>query len=184
MKTIAFNRHPGEAFATPIDIDLIADSALVLPGRPLFVPDFSSSWMARIYLVFRVSRLGKSINRKFAHRYYDAVTLAVRLIPREPELPQGLAGLFDDCLQLGRWVKLPAEGEKFSIVINDNAPIELSLDEVGIESAVSLVSNVATIKMGDIILPCSLPQELGPVEIDSRLVATVGGEEALSVKFK
>ena len=50
------------------------DSALVLQGRPLFMPEEGEGWQAQICLAVKISRLGKNISEKFAPRYYDAVS--------------------------------------------------------------------------------------------------------------
>ena len=51
-----------------------ADSALLKPGRPFFVPDDMGRIDYEAEVVVRICRLGKSIPTRFAHRYYDALT--------------------------------------------------------------------------------------------------------------
>src|SRR5574344_1625341 len=58
---------------------LKADSALLKGGKPLFLPDFAERCSAGFHLVVRISRLSKSIPRRFAHRYYYAVTVGLEV---------------------------------------------------------------------------------------------------------
>ena len=60
-----------------------ADSALLKDGKPFFVPDFMGRIDHEAEVVVRICRLGKSIPERFAHRYYDAVTLGVDFTARD-----------------------------------------------------------------------------------------------------
>ncbi len=78
-----------EADAAPrpdiLPLTMGADSALVRQGFPCFLPDFArDGWELRLAPVLRVSRLGKWIEPRFAHRYIDAVTIAAILRPAPP----------------------------------------------------------------------------------------------------
>ena len=58
-----------------------ADSALLKDHKPFFIPDWSSQVDYETELVVRICRLGKTIPERFAHRYYDAVTVESILQP-------------------------------------------------------------------------------------------------------
>ena len=60
-----------------------ADSALLKDGKPFFIPDFMGRIDYETEIVVRISRLGKGIPEKFAHRYYDAVTVGIDFTARE-----------------------------------------------------------------------------------------------------
>ena len=55
-----------------------ADSALLKDHKPFFIPDWSQQVDYETEVVVRICRLGKSIPERFAHRYYDAVTVGNR----------------------------------------------------------------------------------------------------------
>lgn len=188
MKAIAFNREPGAEFVRPAAVSLIADSAIVIPGRPVFLPDFASEWKARIFPAFRMSRLGKGVGEKFAHRYYESVTLALKFEPKDAEStlamsgsPMGLSGLFDSALMLGTWEPVSADG-CYSIGSGE-LKVEADATAMGIDSAVAIVSSYATIKIGDIIMPWSVPME-GEVKVGDHIVASLNGKVCLDVKIK
>lgn len=56
---------------------LMADSSLLKDGKPLFLPDFAEKFIARPVFIVRINRLGKNIAKRFASRYYDAVTVGL-----------------------------------------------------------------------------------------------------------
>lgn len=163
MKVIAFNRHPGFPVRIPPEVEIIVDSATVAAGRPVFLPDFADGWMARLYPAYRVNRLGKDIGEKFAPRYYDSFTIALRLVPAPLEraltgaaAPAGVLGLFDYCLALGEWMPVPEPDKTLHLQSGDLA-IDISPAETSVDEAVSVLSRFTTLKMGDVVLPCALP---------------------------
>ena len=60
-----------------------ADSALLKDHKPFFIPDWSNRVDYETEIVVRICRLGKSIPEKFAHRYYDAVTVGIDFTARD-----------------------------------------------------------------------------------------------------
>ena len=60
-----------------------ADSALLKDGKPFFLPDDLGRVDYETELVVRICRLGKSIPERFAHRYYDAVTVGIDFTARD-----------------------------------------------------------------------------------------------------
>ncbi|KAA6306668.1 Ureidoglycolate lyase, partial [termite gut metagenome] len=59
------------------------DSAILKDGKPFFIPDFSNEIHYETELVVRISRLGKHIAQRFAHRYYDAITVGIDFTARD-----------------------------------------------------------------------------------------------------
>ncbi|HPD87583.1 MAG TPA: fumarylacetoacetate hydrolase family protein, partial [Proteiniphilum sp.] len=69
------------------------DTALLKDGKPFFLPDFSEDVQYETELVVRVSRLGKNIAERFAHRYYDQVTVGIDFTARDLQTKQKELGL-------------------------------------------------------------------------------------------
>lgn len=192
MKTIIMSRTPGSSIIQPPALELAADSAIGLPRRPLFLPDdLCPTWSARLYLAVRLSRLGKSVRSKFARRYFDACALALRLIPEEIErdlsarhAPAGMTCLFDGAIGLGDWLPLPADDDTpFTVASEGLEPCTLTLREAGVAEALEAVSRHATIKTGDLLLPCRLPLRRS-VSRGITVSATVDGTPCLSIKLR
>lgn len=188
MKTIAFERSVGQQLTTPPAITLIADSAPVAPGNPVFLPQFAGQWQARVYLAFRIGRLGKGISAKFAPRYRDAVTLAMKLQPVDMErqllmsqLPAGIVGLFDNCVAFGQWGPIAPDANW--AVECEGASAAISLEQSQIDRAIQSISSYATLKTGDVIMPIHLGVEFA-VSVGDTLAATLNGSPVLNLRFK
>ena len=88
-----------------------ADTALLRSHKPFFIPDDMGRIDYEAEIVVRISRLGKTIPQRFAHRYYDAVTLGVDFTAREWQqqlrkagLPWDLCKGFDGSAAIGDWI--------------------------------------------------------------------------------
>jgi len=171
---------------TPDGYEVIADSAVVLPGRPTFIPDIEnvSSWEARPMLAVRISRLGKSISRKFAPRFYDSITLALRLVPLAGERKPlaGITSVMDFGLTLGEWAGLTADMENISIDLN-NGKFSAGNLHNGIAAAIEALSRHTTLKMGDLLL-FPLPVEPVSASIGTVIAGAIDGHSVLEARFK
>ena len=77
MKVIVlYNNYPDFSLdKEELDVCVLPDTTLLKDGKPLFVPDFATTCCVQGHLVVRICRLGRSISERFAHRYYDAITV-------------------------------------------------------------------------------------------------------------
>lgn len=158
-----------------------ADSALLKDRKPFFVPDFMGRIDYEAELVVRICRLGKSIPQRFAHRYYDAVTLGVDFTARDMQrrlrekgMPWELSKGFDGSAAIGEWVDIGR--------FRDIQAINLRLDINGstvqqactcdmifvVDELISYISKYFTLKTGDLIYT-GTPAGTGPVAIGDRL---------------
>ena len=79
-------------------IFLKADSSLLKEHKPFFIPDFMGRIDYETEIVVRISRLGKGIPERFAHRYYDAVTVGIDFTARDMQAKARKEGLpWDIC---------------------------------------------------------------------------------------
>ncbi len=88
-----------------------ADSAILNQGKPFFIPDHLGRIDYETEVVVRISRLGKNIPLRFAHRYYDAVTLGIDFTARDLQKKASEAGQpwtickgFDGSAAIGDWI--------------------------------------------------------------------------------
>lgn len=160
MKAVAFDRDHSTTLLLPPEVMVFPDSALTQPGHPVFLPDFDKEWLMEFYLAARISRLGKNIAPKFSSRYYDAVTVAARLVPAtvagqlsaERRWP-GICGMFDSSLTPGRWLPEGEIGQNAEVTDGDSTVVLTSF-RTEIAQAISAISRYATLKTGDIVMPC------------------------------
>jgi 2-keto-4-pentenoate hydratase/2-oxohepta-3-ene-1,7-dioic acid hydratase in catechol pathway len=75
--------HANERLPQEPVIFMKPDSALLKDSKPFFIPDFSKHVDYETELVVRICRLGKNIAPRFAHRYYDAVTVGIDFTARD-----------------------------------------------------------------------------------------------------
>lgn len=134
-----------------IKIDFHPDSAILLPGRPFFMPEFGSGWRAKVMIAARIGRLGKNISLKYASRYFDAATLALFIYPTDTEVDSGILSALDSSVVIGEW--------QGSDLITGAIDVEAGSSQVSVapakervEEVISEVSKYATLKMGDVIL--------------------------------
>lgn len=162
---------------------VIADSAIVRRGMPLFVPDFAEGWEVEFVPAVVISRLGKSIPPRFASRYYREVGVMGRLVPPEGAVAAGGLGTsFDGALCAG--VTLPAErvGE-WTVSVDGSMELTLGRDEMLTDETIALVSRYMMLKTGDVVIPCATGLRVR-AEIGSRVRVTLNGEEAMMLKIK
>lgn len=173
-----------------------ADSSLLKSGKPFFVPDFMGRIDYEAELVIRICRLGKNIPQRFAHRYYDAVTVGIDFTARDVQqqlrekgLPWDLSKSFDGAAAIGEWVGkdkfLDVQALRFHLDINGQTVQEgCTADMVfGIDEMVAYISQYFTLKTGDVIFT-GTPAGVGPVHIDDHLEGYVEERKVLEFNCK
>lgn len=168
-----------------------ADSALLKDGKPFFIPDFTKEVHYETELVVRIDRLGKNIAERFAHRYYNEVTVGIDFTARDLQrdlrskgLPWEISKAFDNSAVIGQFVPLSSVGEvqnlNFHLDINGQtvqrgctADMLFSVDKI-----VAYVSRFFTLKIGDLIFT-GTPVGVGPVAINNHLQGYIGEEKLL-----
>lgn len=173
-----------------------ADSSLLKSGNPFFVPDFMGRIDYEAELVIRICRLGKNIPQRFAHRYYDAVTVGIDFTARDVQqqlrekgLPWDLSKSFDGAAAIGEWVGkdkfLDVQALRFHLDINGQTVQEgCTADMVfGIDEIVAYISQYFTLKTGDVIFT-GTSAGVGPVHIDDHLEGYVEERKVLEFNCK
>jgi hypothetical protein len=165
---------------------LTTDSAIQRDGKPLFPPEISENWELALTIAYRIARLGKSIAARFAPRYYDAYTIAARLIPldlvdniSQPLSP--LATAFDGAMAMGRWIEIEPQAE-----VAVSQPLQLSsstFNPEAINTAIDNLSRSFILKTGDVIIP-SAPIARFSVAIDTKIEASLNNQNVLSFRIK
>ena len=158
-----------------------ADSALLKSGKPFFIPDFMGRIDYETELVVRICRLGKNIPVRFAHRYYDAVTVGIDFTARDVQRqakelgrPWTIAKGFDGSAAIGEWVEkekfLDIQALHFHIAINGNTVQEGCSSDMlyTVDEIIAYISKFFTLKTGD-LLYTGTPVGVGPVHINDHL---------------
>ena len=173
-----------------------ADSALLKERKPFFIPDHLGQIDYEAELVVRICKLGKTVPERFAHRYYDAVTVGIDFTARELQKklreagqPWDLCKGFDGAAALGEWVSKEkfrdVQAMHFHLDINGQTVQEGRTSDMifSIDHIVSYISQFFTLKTGDIIYT-GTPVGVGPVHIDDHLEGWVEDRKVLEFNCK
>ena len=68
--------------SSPI-IFLKPETAVILKNQPFFIPDYSNDVHYEVEILVKIKKLGKSIETKFSHKYYDQVGLGIDFTARD-----------------------------------------------------------------------------------------------------
>lgn len=172
------------------------DSALVIDNRPFFYPDFSKNVHHELELVIRIDRLGRSIEEKFANRYYNEVALGVDFTARDLQdeqkkkgLPWEIAKGFDYSAPISEFFPVSKYKDihklDFRLDLNGKTVQEgnSSLMIFSFEKIIAYVSRFMTLKTGDLIYT-GTPAGVGPVAVNDRLEAYLEGEKLMDFPVK
>ena len=173
-----------------------ADSALLKDRKPFFIPDHLGQIDYETELVVRICKLGKTVPERFAHRYYDAVTVGIDFTARELQKkfreagqPWDLCKGFAGAAALGEWVSKEkfrdVQAMHFHLDINGQTVQEGRTSDMifSIDHIVSYISQFFTLKTGDIIYT-GTPVGVGPVHIDDHLEGWVEDRKVLEFNCK
>ena len=173
-----------------------ADSALLKDKKPFFIPDFMGRIDYEAEVAVRISRLGKTIPERFAHRDYDAVTVGIDFTARELQQklrangePWDLCKGFDGSAALGEWVSVDkfrdVQALHFHLDINGNTVQEGRTSDMlfSIDSLIAYISRFFTLKTGDILFT-GTPVGVGPVHIDDHLEGYIEDRKVLDFSCK
>ncbi|WP_372932193.1 fumarylacetoacetate hydrolase family protein [Mariniphaga sediminis] len=173
------------------------DSALLRNNDPFYIPEWTKEVHHEIELVLRICRLGKNIEKRFAHRYYDEIGLGVDFTARDVQnelkkkgLPWEKAKAFDRAAVISStFLPVPVfpdpEAIRFKLNINNRSVQEgnSSLMIFGFDEIVSHVSKYMTLKIGDLIYT-GTPAGVGQVKIGDHLEGYLEDKKLLDFKIK
>lgn len=172
------------------------DSAIVRRNRPFFIPAFSDEIHYETELLVKISKLGKCIQEKFAHTYYDEIGLGIDFTARDLQQqviqngePWEIAKAFDYSAIVSPFVskdKFPdIHNINFSLLKNDEVVQQGNSGQMifTIDKIISYVSQFMTLKIGDIIFT-GTPAGTGPVAINDRLQGFIEEEKFLDFRIK
>ncbi len=172
------------------------DTSLLLKHQPFFIPPFSKDVHHEVEVLVHINRIGKCIQPKFSHKYYNEIGLGIDFTARDLQaklkakgLPWEKAKAFDGAAVVGDWInkaELPdVNNLNFEMTKNgtivQQASTKLMLWKI--DELVAYVSQFFTLKIGDIIFT-GTPAGVGPVSQNDVLVGSLEGRQLFSIKVK
>jgi len=203
MKIIAIGRNYAEHIeelknerpSQPV-VFLKPDTAMLKDNAPFYYPDFSKDVHYEVEIILKISKEGKYIEEKFAHKYYDEIGVGIDFTARdlqqqckEKGLPWEIAKAFNGSAPVSGFVpKSNFEDIKaldFSLKVNGETRQQgnTSLMIFSFDYMISYVSQFFTFKKGDIIFT-GTPKGVGPVQIGDRLEAFVMNEKMMDFQVR
>lgn len=193
MNYAAHNQELHHATLAPEEpvIFMKPDSALLKDSKPFFIPDFSKEVHYETELVVRINRLGKNIASRFAHRYYDALTVGIDFTARDLQRkfraegsPWELSKGFDSSAAIGEFAPVDRykdiQNLRFWLTIDgqevqggSTADMLFKVDDI-----IAYVSRFVTLKIGDLLFT-GTPAGVGPVSVGQHLQGYLEGEKLL-----
>jgi len=172
------------------------DTAILLKKQPFFIPDFSNDVHHEVEVLVKINRVGKHIDKKFAHKYYDQIGLGIDFTARDVQqklkekgLPWEKAKSFDGAAVIGNWM------DKSEISDINNLNFSLQKNEITVQKGntshmlykideiIEYVSKYFTLKIGDIIFT-GTPAGVDKVVADDALKGYIEDKEMFSIKVK
>jgi 2-keto-4-pentenoate hydratase/2-oxohepta-3-ene-1,7-dioic acid hydratase in catechol pathway len=171
-------------------------TAVLLPGKPLYYPEFTDDLHYECELVIRISKNGKHIQEKFASKYYDAITLGIDFTARDKQreqqkkgLPWEIAKAFDGSAAVGTFIpvtettdlnqllfRLDKNGE--TVQQGNTSDMIFSVDKI-----IAFASCYFTFNIGDLLFT-GTPAGVGPVAVNDKLEGYLAGEKLLHVDIR
>ena len=172
------------------------DTAILLNQQPFFIPDFSNEVHYEVEVLVKINRVGKYIDSKFAHKYYEQIGLGIDFTARDLQqklkgkgLPWEKSKAFDGSAVIGNWVSKSnydnLNNISFSLLKNNKIVQSSTTGDMlwGIDEIIAYVSQYFTLKIGDIIFT-GTPSGVGKVQSNDSLKGFIGEEEFFSIKVK
>jgi 2-keto-4-pentenoate hydratase/2-oxohepta-3-ene-1,7-dioic acid hydratase in catechol pathway len=172
------------------------DTSILLKKQPFFIPDFSDDVHHEVEILVKIKKVGKHIDKKFAHKYYDDIGLGIDFTARDLQaqlkakgLPWEKAKAFDGAAVVGKWLPKTTfenvDNINFSLKKN-NEVVQQGNTELmlwKIDELIEYISKYFTLKIGDIIFT-GTPAGVGKVFAEDRLIGYIENEELFSIKIK
>jgi 2-keto-4-pentenoate hydratase/2-oxohepta-3-ene-1,7-dioic acid hydratase in catechol pathway len=177
-------------------IFLKPESAILRNGKDFYIPHFSNEIHYELELVIRIDRLGKHIQKRFAHRYYNSVSLGIDFTARDIQkklkklgLPWELSKSFDDSAAIGDFINIEElidiNTARFRLEKNCKIVQEACVNQMiySIDTIISYVSGFMTLKIGDLIYT-GTPSGVSKVEQGDMLIGYLNDRELINIIIK
>ena len=171
------------------------DSAILLKNNPFIIPPFSQDIHYEVEILVKINRIGKFIDKKFAHKYYDEIGLGIDFTARDLQsklkakgLPWEKAKAFDGSAVIGKFChksELNLDEIKFQLIRNGEVVQDGNSSHMlwKVDELIAYVSQFFTLKIGDVLFT-GTPAGVGRVEPGDQLRGALEGKEMFQIKVK
>ena len=172
------------------------DSSLISKNQPFIIPSFSDNIHHEVELIVKINRLGKHIDEKFSHKYYDEIGLGIDFTARDLQTelrsnghPWEKSKAFDNSCLVGNFMKK----SQFNDI--NNIDFELKKNNILVQKGnsekmiwkidylISYISKYFTLKIGDLIFT-GTPSGVSKVVSGDNFEGSIQGEKLFSLNIK
>jgi 2-keto-4-pentenoate hydratase/2-oxohepta-3-ene-1,7-dioic acid hydratase in catechol pathway len=173
-----------------------ADSSVLLKKFPFVIPEFTNDVHHEVELLVKINKVGKYIDKKFAHKYYDEIGLGIDFTARdlqsklkEKGLPWEKAKAFDGSAVISDF--LPKNNfsslESINFELRKNNEVvqkgNTNLMLWNVDELISYVSQFFTLKKGDIIFT-GTPKGVAKVSVGDLLEGFIEDKQMFKINVR
>ncbi len=172
------------------------DVALLTENKDFYYPSFTKDLHYECELVIRIDKVGKCIEKRFAHRYFSKFSIGIDFTARDLQekcksqgLPWEMAKSFDHSAVIGStWLSAEdhdMENLSFTLQLNDKEVQQGNSRDMifSIPEIIHYVSQFMTLKTGDLLFT-GTPSGVGPVKIGDKLIGSIGGTQIYNFSIR
>ena len=172
------------------------ETAIPQKKQPFFIPDFSSDIHHEIEIVIKINKTGKHIQKKFAHTYYDELTLGIDFTARDVQdklkkqgQPWEKAKSFDGSAPVGRFINKNTiqnmDDINFKLIVNNEMRQSGNVKNMifSINEIISYVSSFITLKKGDLIFT-GTPSGVSKIQKEDVLEGYLENQKIIQIIIK
>jgi 2-keto-4-pentenoate hydratase/2-oxohepta-3-ene-1,7-dioic acid hydratase in catechol pathway len=177
-------------------IFLKPDTAVVQKQFPFVIPEFSNDVHHEVEVLVKINKVGKYIDARFAHKYYDEIGLGIDFTARdlqaklkEKGLPWEKAKAFDGSAVIGDFIPKSefSDLNNISFDLTKNGEVVQRGNTSNmlwkIDELVAYVSQYFTLRTGDIIFT-GTPEGVAKVNPGDVLEGAIEGKKLFKIQVK
>lgn len=170
-------------------IYLKPDTSLLRNNDAFYLPEFSEHISGRLALVIRMKKMGKKIAERFAHRYYEEVTVGLNIEAldiikhnKKEQLPWDVAVSFDYSAPIAPFVP-KSDTLNLTLLCDEQQTQKINTSMINIDQLIAEASAKFTLKIGDLIY-ITLANTEQKLEIGQCLTASLNNKDLLKCSIK
>lgn len=182
----------------PVDpvIFIKPDTAILHTEQDFFIPEFTQNVHHEVEVLVKISKVGKHIEEKFAHKYYEEIGLGIDFTARdiqeklrEKGLPWEKAKAFDGSALIGNWLQKHQFSElnniSFHLTKNGETAQKGNTGQMlwRLDELIAYISTYFTLKQGDIIFT-GTPAGVGKVSAGDYLEGFIENKKLFALNIK
>jgi len=172
------------------------DTCILKNNQPFFFPKFSKNIEHEVEILVKIKKIGKNINKKFAHKYYDEISLGIDFTARDLQqklksegLPWEKSKAFDFSALIGKWFLksqfLNIDELDFKLLKNGKVTQEGNTNKMiwKIDNLIEEISKFFTLKIGDVVFT-GTPSGVGSIKINDKFEGFINDKLVFSTTIK